>query len=57
MSGPQNPGDNKFTAKARMLQSIHRASIGETEMGVGPTAYTINSKLFLTPLFSHEKYT
>ena len=39
MSGPQNPGDNKFTAKARMLQSIHRASIGETEIGVGPTAH------------------
>lgn len=37
--GPQNPGDNKFTAKARMLQSIHRVSIGETEMGVGPTEH------------------
>ena len=38
--GPQSPSDNKFTAKARMLQSIHRVCIGET-MGVGPTEHAV----------------
>ena len=38
--GPQSWGDDKFTAKARMLQSIHRVDIGET-MGVGPTEHAV----------------
>lgn len=38
--GPQNPADSKFTAKARMLQSIHRVFIREA-MGVGPTEHAV----------------
>ena len=41
--GPQNPDDNYFTAKARLLQSIHRVHIGEIAMGVGPTEHAIRN--------------
>lgn len=40
--GPQCPGDNNFTAKARLLQSIYRVQCGETSMGVGPDKNSIN---------------
>jgi len=38
--GPQSPGDNLFTAKARLLQSIYRVQCGE-KMGVGPNPNSV----------------
>ena len=35
--GNQSPGDNKFTAKARLLQSMYRVSKCESRMGRGPS--------------------
>ncbi len=40
--GPQSAGDNPFTAKARLLQSVYRIQIGEAAMGVGPNEYSRN---------------
>ena len=34
--GPQSSGDNLFTAKARLLQSVYRVQSGEATMGIGP---------------------
>jgi hypothetical protein len=43
--GPQYPGDNKFTAKARMLQSIYRVmDCKEISMGVGPNEHPAKGK-------------
>lgn len=42
--GPQSPGDNPFTSKARLLQSIYRVQSGETAMGVGPSMHSKDSK-------------
>ncbi len=40
--GPQSAGDNAFTAKARLLQSVYRVQCGETSFGVGPNRQSIN---------------
>lgn len=40
--GPQSSGDNAFTAKARLLQSVYRAQSGETAMGIGPTKHAVD---------------
>ncbi len=40
--GPQSSGDNTFTAKARLLQSMFRIQLGETKMGIGPNQYSID---------------
>ena len=40
--GPQFSGDNTFTAKARLLQSVYRIRIGEIAMGIGPNKSSIN---------------
>ena len=43
--GPQHSADNKFTAKARMLQSIYRViDCKEFEMGVGPNEHPAKDK-------------
>lgn len=34
--GPQSSGDNRFTANARLLQSVYRVEQGEKFMGIGP---------------------
>lgn len=56
--GPQNPGDNKFKAKARMLQSIYRVYIGE-QMGVGPTEHPFSTDkiAFFGNIIMHGFYT
>ncbi|NVN96633.1 hypothetical protein HXX01_00015 [Candidatus Nomurabacteria bacterium] len=40
--GPQSSGDNTFTAKARLLQSIYRVQSGETSMGIGPNKNSVD---------------
>ena len=38
--GPQSPGDNLFTTKARLLQSVFRVQSGEA-MGIGPNQNSV----------------
>lgn len=40
--GNQSSSDDKFTAKARLLQSMYRVQIGETMMGRGPSRNSID---------------
>jgi hypothetical protein len=40
--GPQSPGDNTFTAKARLLQSVYRVQSGETSPGIGPDKNSVD---------------
>jgi len=40
--GPQSSGDNTFTAKARLLQSVYRIQSGETSMGIGPDKNSVD---------------
>lgn len=42
--GPQSSGDNPFTAKARLLQSIYRVQSGETSFGIGPDISSLDKQ-------------
>lgn len=42
--GPQSSGDNPFTAKARLLQSVYRVECGERFMGIGPNEKSKDKK-------------
>ena len=42
--GPQSSGDNLFTAKARLLQSVYRVEQGEKFMGIGPNENSTDRK-------------